>query len=373
MKRALFVAFLAGCGAPGRGADPAEAALEAFRRGDFERAEALLGDSRDPLALRVRARIRLLHNRPREGAALLEQAVRANTRDTSVYPELAAAYARADDFLNASRWCLLTGDQTLARKYETLARRVGWIVEGLEDEVRVPFRAAGPLPAVEMSVNGRPGLFVVDTGTGEITLDREFAARARVSVFGIKTAAFEKGLDEAILDEAALGKLRVRNVPARLGAPPAAPGARADGTIGMAFLARFDFTLDDRAGRLILRRPAPSADPRAGGTPAVLAGEGPLLVRGKLNGAVDTFVGLATGLPGVEAAVSAAFLQSHGGEVRELDAGPIRLSRPRTDARAFPPGLDAACGFPVGFVLGREALKGRTLRLDPRAMRLRIE
>jgi len=68
-----------------------------------------------------------------------------------------------------------------------------------------------------------------------------------------------------------------------------------------------------------------------------------------------------------------AILQSRDGEVRELEVGPIRLARPRLDTRAFPPGLDVACGFPVGFVLGREALKGRSLRLDPRAMRLWID
>jgi hypothetical protein len=376
MKRAMTLLTLllaSACGGAGRAGEPDEAALEAFRRGDFERAEAILRDARDPVSLRVRARIHLFHNRPAQAVALLEQAVRAEPGDLSAYPELASAYARADDFRNASRWYLLAGYPPLARKYETLAHHVGFIVEGLSEEARIPYLTADPLPVVEASVNGRGGIFILDTGIGEITLDREFAARAKVSVYGIRTAAFEKVFDEAVLDEVALGSLRVRNVPARLGAPPPTPGLRTDGVIGLSFLARFDFTLDERRGRLTLRRPSPPSGTPPGGVPAVFAGEGPLLVRGKLNGTVDTFVGLATGLPGVAVAVSSAFLQSHGGEVRDLEAGPIRLSRPRTDPGPFPPGLDAACGFPVGFVLGREALKGRTLRLDPRAMRLWIE
>ena len=376
MRRTVFLALLAaGCGgAPGRGDGPDEAALEAFRRGDFARAESLLRDARDPVSLRVRARIHLLHNRAREAVALLEQAVRADPGDPSARQELAFACARADDFLNASRWFLLLGDQPLAKKYEALARRVGYVVEGADAEARIPYLAADPLPVVGMTVNGRPGIFVVDTGTGEITLDREFAARARVSVYGIRTASFEKGFDEAILDEIVLGPVRARNVPARLGPPPSAPGLRADGVIGLALLARFDFTLDDRRGRLVLRRPGGNP-PGAGtpGVPAILAGEGHLLVRGKLNGSVETFVGLATGLPGVAAAASGAFLQAHGGEVRELEAGPLRLTRPRADPGPFPPGLDVAYGFTVGFVLGRDALRGRSIRLDPRSMRLWIE
>jgi hypothetical protein len=363
MRRRIIPALLmlGACGGAGRTGDPDEAGIEAFRRGDFERAESILRDAKDPVSLRVKARIHLFQNRPAQAVPLLEQAVRAEPGNLAVYPELAAAYARADDFRNASRWYLLAGDPPLARKCEALAHRVGFIVEGLGEEARIPYLVPDPVPVIEATVNGRGGIFILDTGTGEITLDREFAARAKALAFGT---------EESILDEIVLGPMKVRNVPVRLGTLAAAPGLRADGIIGLSFLARFDFTLDDRRGRLTLKRPAA---PPAGGTPAIFASGSPLLVRGKMNGTLDTFAGLATGLPGVTVAVSDAFLQSHGGEVREVEAGPIRLSRPRVDPKTFPPGLDVACGFPVGFVLGREALKGRSFRFDPRAMRVWIE
>lgn len=356
--------LLCACGGAARRGGTGEAGLDAFRRGDFEQAQALLRDANDPVSLRVKARIHLFQNRPELAVPLLEQAVRADPGDLSAYPELASAYARADDFRKASRWYLLAGDPPMARKYEALAHRVGFILEGLAEEARIPFLAREPVPAAEGSVNGRGGIFILDTGTAEITIDREFAGRAKAALFGT---------EELILDELALGPVKVRNVPARLGALAPLPGLRADGIIGLSFLARFDFALDDRQGRLTLRRPAAASPPKAGGTPAIFAAGTPLLVRGKLNGTVEAFAGLATGLPGVAAAVSEAFLQTHGGEVREIEAGPVRLSRPRADPKAFPPGLDVACGLPVGFVLGREAFRGRDFRFDPRAMRVWID
>ncbi len=359
----------AGCGGAVRGPGPEEAALEAFRRGDFDKAEALLRDSMDPVAMRILARIHLIHNRPREAAALIEQVVRADPRDMSAYHELASAYMRAGDFRGASRWYAVIGDQLMARKCEALARLVGYVVDGPAEETRIPYAAADPVPAVPVSVNGLPGVFAVDTGTGEVILKREFAARARVGVYGIRTAAYEKGFDEAVIEEITLGPIRVRGVPARLGSPPPAPGLRLDGSIGLALLMQFDFTLDDRRGRLALRRPG---GPPAG-IPAILAGEAHLLARGKLNGSLETFAALASGLPGVEAAAPAALLPAVGGEIREIEVGPLRLARPRIDTRLFPPGLETAYGFTVGLVLGREALKGRSMGLDPRSMRLRLE
>jgi len=106
------------------------------------------------------------------------------------------------------------------------------------------------------------------------------------------------------------------------------------------------------------------------GEPAVLAGDRYLLVGGQLNGQDRTFVGIGSSLKGVTLAVSDLYA---GQEVRDLAAGPLKLTKPALDPKAFPAGLDGSFGVPVGFVLGHAALRTHSVRLEPRSMKVAID
>jgi len=371
MKRMILILLLAGCGGgSSRRSDPpassvADAALDASVKGDIDGAAALLRDEKDPDSVRLRARFLMMKNRNREAVEILTALKSQKVNDFEgaerwqhLLPDLALAYVRLDDFQNASAIAQTMRDGVLARKYQALSRTVAYSSNLGADEVTVEFFVTEPLPIVAGTVNGRRALFVVDTLLDEVVLDRDFARRAGVTPIG--------GADEAVLPELSLGRLTVKNVPIHLGDAMQIGTLKPEGAIGLQFLMHFDFTLDYRRSRLVLRR--------AGGTvtgqPAVLAGDRYLLVSGQLNGQDRTFVGIGSSLKGVTLAVSDLYA---GQEVRELTAGPLKLARPPLDPKAFPAGLDGSFGVPVGFVLGHAALRSRSVRLEPRGMKLVLE
>jgi hypothetical protein len=377
---AALLALPAACG-PGRAPAP-DAALEAYQRGDFERAETLLGPpaERNAESALLKARLLLLRNRPREAAQVLFPFTRRRhdvSLETLLYQELALASLRADDFAAAARAFHFLGETVAARKYDALARRVGYVSEFDGPEAAADLLSADPVPLAVADANGVSGLFLVDTALDEVLLDRDFARKARAATVELQSGAFRRSYDEAILESLEIGSLRVRNVPARLGAVSAPEGVHADGAIGLSLLMRFDFTLDLRRERLGFRRPGgpvrhslggggPSPVPR--GIPAFWAGDRTLLLRGSLRDGTPALAAVASSLAGTTIAASPAV-----GEGAEFRLGALSLSAPRSAPAAFPEHLGGAFGFPVSFVLGPGALRGRALRVDPRSMTATLE
>jgi hypothetical protein len=368
----------AGCGGSSRksGPEPAgdlDPAIEACGRGDLDAAEGMLRDRRDPESIRLRARFLMMKNRNRDAIELLRPLIQGKAatyealeRQQRVLPDLALAYSRQDDFLNASQICALMGEAIVAKKYETLSRTVAYS-SNLDDEgVSLEFHLADPVPVVAGAVNGLRALFVIDTMLDEIVLDRQFARRAGIQAVGLRGAG---SYDEATVPEIGLGRLTVKNVPIHLGDPIDLGKLRVDGVIGLQFLMHYDFTLDYRRSRLTLRK--------AGGTiqglPAYRVGDRYLLVGATINGTEKLFAGLGTSLKGVTLAASGLFVESQEGGIREFRAGPIKLVKPALDLNAFPAGLDGSFGLPVAFVLGHAALRGHVVRVEPRSMRIAIE
>lgn len=372
MRRAtalVLLGLLAACGLrQGPSSDGApDAAVEAYQQGDFERAEALLGSRADPESALLKARILLLRHRPRQAAEILLAFTRRRQEvslETLLYQELALAFLRSDDFAGAARTFQFLSQTAAARKYETLSRRVGYVSEFEGPEASCELLASDPVPLVLADVNSASGLFLVDTALDEVLLDRDFARRARAAAVGLRAGAFERPSDEAVIDSLELGRLRIRNVPARLGTVPAPEGVRADGAIGLSLLMHFDFTLDLGRGRLAFRRPGTPL-PRA--VPAFWAGERTLLVRGMRKDGSAALAAVASAWPGGLTALPA------GGEETDFRLGAVSFSAPRLDPGAFPPGLVGALGFPVNFVLGAGALRGRALRVEPRSMTALVE
>jgi hypothetical protein len=371
MKRLLLILLLVGCGGgssrrnDATESTAADAALEASARGDVDGAEALLRNATDPDSVRLRARFLMMRNRNREAVDLLATLKSQKVKDFEgaerwqrILPDLALAYVRLDDYLNASLVAKSMGDAGLLRKYQALSRTVAYSSNLGENEISVEFFVSDPLPIVSATVNGQRALFVVDTLLDEVVLDRDFARRVGVQPLG--------GADEAVMPEFSLGRLTVKNVPIHLGQAMQIGTLKPEGAIGLQFLMHYDFTLDYRRSRLVFRR---AGGPMAG-QPAVLAGDRYLLVSGLVNGKDRTFVGLGSSLKGVTLAVSDLYA---GNEVRELATGNLKLEKPALDPKAFPAGLDGSFGVPVGFVLGHAALRTHSLRLEPRSMRVLID
>jgi hypothetical protein len=365
--------LVGGCGGSARRSAPADAtaadaALEAAARGDVDAAEVLLRDTRDPDSRSLRARFLMMMNRNREAVDILTPLVSEKVKDMEqverrqrVLPELALAYVRLDDFMNAASIARLGGDGPLARKYEALSRTVAYSSNLGTEAIAVDFFVTDPLPLVEGTVGGRRALFVVDTLLDQIVLDRDFARKAGVVGLG--------GASEGVLPELSLGRLTVKNVPIHLGTAMQIGTLQAEGAIGLQFLMHYDFTLDYRHGRLVFRR----AGGAVVGQPALLAGDRYLLLSGLVNGKDRTFVCIGSSLKGVTLAVSDLVGDPAGTGLAELSAGPLKLLKPALDAKAFPAGLDGSFGVPVGFVLGHAALRNHTVRLEPRSMKLAIE
>jgi len=374
---AILLLLTASCGGSsssraGSTATPGDldAAIDACARGDLAAAEAMLKEGRDAGSIRLRARILMMRNRNREAIELLVPLLQGKAKtyegveaQSQVLPDLALAYVRQDDFLNAAKVYGMMGEAVVAKKYEMLARSVAYTSNLGSDEASVEFHITDPLPVVAGTVNGLRALFVIDTMTDQVVLDRAFARKAKLDAVGLQGGG---SFDEAKAAELGVGRLTVKNVPVHLGEPMELGKLRVDGILGLQFLMHFDFTLDYRRSRLTLRK--------AGGTipgqPAFLVGDRYLLTGAMLNGSTRIFVGVGTGLKGVTLAASELY---PAGEVRDFAAGAVKLAKPALDFKAFPAGLDGSFGVPIGFVLGHAALRGRVLRLEPVSMKLSID
>ena len=364
--------------------EAADPGIEAFQKGDFDRAEALYKGGTDLDSRLLMARLHLLRNRPTQAVALLHPLAAPYepfTRKSMptkyddiqlhgrVLQELCQAYVRADDYFNAAQVSWALGDNILSKKYAALANTVSYLTTPDWTESSVGLEGIDPLPHVLMSVNGRTGLFLIDTSIDEIVIDRDFAKDAGLTGHGLRTTNYNVSYDESVADAVALGKLAVKSVPVHLGRLAPISKLRADGSIGLSFLMHFDFTLDYRRQRLTLRR---AGTPLPGGLPAVLAGDRYLLVQGSVNGKAGSWMAVNTAMQNVVVAASERVAAAVD-PVREIAAGALRLSQPPLDAASFPTGLDGGFGFPVSFMLAHHALRDRSVRLEPRSMRILIE
>jgi hypothetical protein len=374
MKRAFLFLFLAGCAGGGRTSTSSPGgADDALARGDLAGAAEALRGATDPESRYTRGRLLLMCNRAAEAEAILAPLVPKKVASVDetflmqrVLADLAAARARLDDFQGAARAWAQLGDPVLAKKCDLLSRGPAYRIDpGWTDSI-LELKAVDPMPLISARVNGREGLFVVDTGGGEIVLDRAFARRAGVTPIGTPGGG---AAEEAIADEVSMGRLSVRTVPAQIGEVTSRGPIKPDGAVGLAFLMHFDLTIDFKLQKLFLKRPGETLSKAS--VPAFIAGDRYLLVLGKVNGTVDALTAIHTGLAGVTAAPSEVFRIADQA-AREITAGPLKLANPPLSPAAFPLGLESSFGVPVGIVLGPVAFRGRSIRLEPRSMRMEI-
>jgi hypothetical protein len=182
-------------------------------------------------------------------------------------------------------------------------------IEGPE-RVSLPWIRCWPVPIVKARINGQPVLLAVETGVADLVLDPSTARRCNVALMPeqapLAWGATHVAARLAIVQQIALGGLRVGNVPAataslRRWSLEANPeGELVGGLIGANLLARFTPTLDYRRCRLGLARrgAAVTFDPGAQRIPFELWGEREITVYGSIVTGRRMAMLLQTGLPG---------------------------------------------------------------------------
>jgi predicted aspartyl protease/Flp pilus assembly protein TadD len=134
----------------------------------------------------------------------------------------------------------------------------------------VPFRlGTDRRPYINVKVNGRDALFVIDTGSGFTVISKDAARRLGVSELaqGGKSQAFGGDgkflIVYGLIKSLDLGEARVKSVPCYIQnlhhADDAPPGERADGYIGLSILTHFLTQLDYKENVMRLDRNAVAA------------------------------------------------------------------------------------------------------------------
>ncbi|RME09992.1 MAG: hypothetical protein D6802_10530 [Ardenticatenia bacterium] len=361
---------------------------------------ALHNDPTDVEALRGRARLHLMENDVGAAIILLEHALAVlQTGEEVAAPadaeqrarrDLAWAYYRLNRFDLAAEQFAALGERARANKLAALGGRTPYRRASNADSTALPLVARDPVPFVLLTLGNRDHLFVVDTGTGELTLDVRLLDELGLPSFGVqpsRTAASDRhvAVHHTVIPRLRLGDIVLENVPAEAeDIQSRAP--QISGFIGFNLLAQFCITVDLPGGMLYLEPPRARRMPD-GATPVPfwLLDDHLLLVPGALNGREHLFA-VASGFAG--AALSAppsTFTQSgvslESGmplqgvsgsgthevtllRVEELRVGPLALHDVEALAGLFSPSLEWRYGFRIGGLVGHEALRTVRWTLD---------
>ncbi len=380
-------------------------AEELLMSGRFEDA------SRELLALRERrpddagvaarlAELALLDNRPCQAVEYLD-----GTAPAPLAPH--ARWVRAQSLRRAGRLgaaaeqFLLLGRPAFAEALAAFGDRLPYRITSPGNRWAVPFVAAEPLPLVSVTVNGsHTGAFLVDTGTGDVLLDEDFALRANVALGGREAGQFAGGRHGMVrhgrADSIRLGSLELADVPLEildLGSQLAGfyQAHEVAGIIGLGLLSQFNVVMDYPAQALRLGRYGQGQEP--GGAQAQrfwIAGDHYPVAWGRLNDRPLLWF-LDTGMSGYDCLVPPAVAAAVGVEPSAETAGHGYGGGGRVEALPFAAQsvcLGAACtrpgrgvitgafplarrfGFHIGGLLAHGFFRNYRVSLDFDAMTL---
>lgn len=253
------------------------------------------------------------------------------------------------------------------------------------------------LPLFEATINGQVGRFVLDTGTGDILLDSQFARRARVEPGPYDQAGFAGGRvghwQLSRIDSLSIGGSRFDKLPAMI-----APLGKAfrhsfadtpvDGIVGAGLL-RAAGGIDIEYRKARFRLGPPGVDD---GEPLWIAGPHYPLTPCRVNGGAASCWFIDSGMSGLDLACSASAARRHGAQALNADiaahggggslaarAVSIRnfrhaeLAYPALPAAVLPDfNLGRELGIRIGGLIGHEWLARHRVQLDYRAMQTRI-
>ncbi len=390
---------------------------ELLRAGRFEEAERAFGERlaahpRDASTLLGLGYLALLRNDLDQAEQRLSLTLELKPKLAEAHGLLAEVFYRRDDFARAAPLFEKAGDGAKARKLASFAGRRPYRIEGAGGIARLPFVKTDPLPVLALRVNGsEPGRFLLDTGGGELILDRAFAEKVAAARFGAERSYFGGGrkatLEHGSVGSVALGDLTLHDVPVNVmdlaAVGPALGEARIDGILGTVLLYHFRSTIDYAGGELVLESPgtgAPGAEPAAAALPGEvslpfwMAGDHFIVTWGTVNGGPPLLMFVDTGLAGMgftcpRSTIEAARIelrrdqagkgQGGGGAmsvvpfvVDELSLGEIRRHGIDGAAGPFPPQLEWDLGFHLGGLVSHQFFRPGALTLDFAAMRLRV-
>ncbi len=274
-------------------------------------------------------------------------------------------------------------------------------------QVDVPFVVTDPLPMVHAKIDGKDGLFLIDTGAPGVELTAATAARLGLHMHSVGEGVFAGGVAGKVfagrLDSIEFPGALIRGVPVGqlpFAMPTKLAGRSYDGVIGTKLLRKFLSTLDYRDGKLVLRPRSDSdrfeAAARAANAAIVamwLVPDHFIFARATVNRTLDGLFSIDTGGAGIgialtKASLAAADITSDeskgssgfggGGEVRVVPftAATVSLG-PFT--RHGVPGLFTPAGDPYGRfpfavagAISHEFFRSSTLTFDFSAMKLVI-
>jgi hypothetical protein len=405
--------------------DPAAALFQAGQLAEARQAYEAAPRERpgEPSLLKRLGQLALYENRADDALLHLNEALARSSAAGRRWPacagiraQLAMAYYRVDRFPEASREFAMAAGPVplgpfgalagLSRHLAALGDEPRYRIEG-PALTRLDFIVSDPLPAVELSVNGRPpALFLVDTGAAETVLDELFAARVGAEIVAAMKGEYagrrraRTGL--GIVDSIESGDLRIAGVPIHtldLSAISSYFDLDVRGIVGTRLLMHFLATIDYPGGALILRRRPPAAGP-ARGIPFWLAETHLILARGRVNDLPPSFFWVDTGLAGSGFLASEAKLRAAGvrvdwsaarlgpgggGVVKEVDVvidkltlgeGEFAITRRGVPGMTFerPPSiLGDRLGFEVGGLISHAFFRRHALTLDFGNMRLVLD
>ncbi|MBI1212493.1 MAG: tetratricopeptide repeat protein [Alphaproteobacteria bacterium] len=380
----------------------------AFARGKFDAAlklyEAVPAASADhEAALRRQGAIHLYANRLAQAEAALAKALALDPKDTKAAGLMAELESRRGRFSLAADWSTRAGREAKASALRAFGDDPPYRVVAGGDSTRIPFDQTDPLPLVKAQANGKDGLFLIDTGGGDVVLDPEFAASISVKPFADTTGTFagdKKGsVQLARLPRFHIGTFEVADLPVALIKAPIlsaiAGGRPVAGIIGTGFLSRFRSTLDYAGGALILERSTTSTR----GTPAIaripfwLLGDHFIVAEGRLNSAPPSLFLVDTGLAGfaftgprselTAAGIALPALPANGGggigeaanapfEIRSLTLGDVKREHLQGLYGPFPASLETSLGSRVGGLISHAFFRPYRVTFDFQRMVIEI-
>lgn len=374
----------------------------------FER--AITNHPEDVEALRGLGRIRLASNDLALATILLERALTlisdgapaAAEAHRDIQRDLAWAYFRLGRYdLAAPLFATLPGQEPIARLLAAFGDRPGYrLPVGFQGGV-VPLAAVDPIPFVEVEVGSGSYLFVVDTGAGDVILDRGLARDLALDSFGQREVTLSSGqlgtIDYARLPRLKVGDVEVHDLPVEVAdIRRAAP--QIYGFIGTNLLARFCPTFDFAGAQLRLapRDQVFEPPPTAQAVDFWLFEDHVILARGGI-GVHETLLAIANGIAGTALVVpegtvrqaglvdvlrpEEGFTAVGGGgshtvvpfTAPSVNLGEVRQHNVEGLVGPFFPNLEWRFGFRVGGVIAHEFMRHYRWTIDWARMRLWFE
>ncbi|MDQ7029865.1 MAG: retropepsin-like aspartic protease [Ardenticatenia bacterium] len=259
----------------------------------------------------ILGRLHLIANRLSPAIVVLEHALESAAQATTVPAEirqavrceLAWALYRLDRFDEAApHFLALPPYEAVGHKLAAFGDRRPYQVQGV-GPVRLPLLAADPAPFVLLTVGSRDHVFLVDTGTGELTLDVTIMEELRLTNYGVRETTFAAGrhghVIQSILPRLRLDTLVVEHIPVEvMDIHSRAP--QIGGIIGLNFLLHFHTTFD-YARRELCLVPRDDSSPvlpqDATRVPCYLFESHILVAPGAVN-AHETLIWMASGMAG---------------------------------------------------------------------------